>query len=312
MRPNVEYPQVVTCMLDMITASPRTAQLAVALQRIEEPRKGTLLVRHFATRDDLGNAFRVLHALKSIGGEVDRETYRYLMFACCKYSDIDLGLFAMEQMLFDNRPDFRSFKRLFDTCAAQVDKRLWMAYDVMMWFYPLKGFGQNALKTTGYITEVMKMIGMRESGRAGRGFVTLPNPRGEPYDPFVGMFEDDDPNYEVVEGQALERLRLIPEEFEDRNRMAQIVARNRQLLWTGQTDDGNHVAALEQSQWSEQALTAVIKAEQALEQEHIDKLAASRARRFAFDNEPVPSLSVALKAGWKRRMAERKSGKSYD
>jgi hypothetical protein len=132
--------------------SPRTEQLAAALDEIDEPRKGALLMRHFTMRDDLGNAFRVAHAMKSIGLEIDRETYRYLMFGCCKYSDVELGLFVMEQMLYDNRPDFRSFKRLFDVCAAQVDLRLWVAYDVMSWFYPLKGFTQNALKTTAFIT----------------------------------------------------------------------------------------------------------------------------------------------------------------
>jgi hypothetical protein len=301
MRPNVEYPEVVARMMDMIVSSPRTEQLAAALEEIDEPRKGALLMRHFTMRDDLGNAFRVAHALKSTGLEIDRETYRYLMFGCCKYSDVELGLFVMEQMLYDNRPDFRSFKRLFDVCAAQVDLRLWVAYDVMSWFYPIKGFTQNALKTTAFITEWAHVIRLGPSSRAGRGFVTLPNPRGEPYDPFVTMFEDDDPNYGELDGATKERLRLIPQEFEDRNHMAKIVARNRARQVRGEAADEDHVRALEASHWAVEGVRAVVKAELGSEEENMQKVAVQVAKKLEFDNASIPSLKLAIAKAWRER-----------
>lgn len=304
LRQETEYPDEVSRMVDMITSSARTEQLIASLSEIDLPRKGTLLVRHFATRDDLGNAFRVVHALKKLGEPVDREAYRYLMYACCKYEDIDLGLYVMEQMLYDNRPDFRSFKRLFDACASAVDLRLWVAHDVMMWFYPLKGFGQNSLKTTAYITELMKTIGMRASSRAGRGFVTLPNPRGEPFDPFASMFEDDDPNYpaELEAGDELARARrrLIAEEFQDRNRMAQIVARNRARA-EGRHDESQHLAVLEATNWSRQGVLAVIERTETEESENLAKMMRAREEAALLENRPTPSVKKALMAAWKNR-----------
>lgn len=276
-------------------------------------------MRHFATQDDIGNAFRVVHAMKSIGVTPDRETYRYLMFSCCKYADVELGLYAMENMLYDNRPDFRSFKRLFDTCASGVDLRLWVAYDVMRWFYPLEGFTSAALRTTAYITEMMKTLGMRQSSRAGRGFITLPNPRGDPPDPFVALFEDYDPNYpeEEEHAQAMEnafaieagkepplkaRLRLIPEEFEDKNNMAKIVARNRKRQLSGDDevalallDEGSSsLALLEKSGWSQEVLLQIISEERKVEMDHLLKLEAGLRQKAEFDARPPISLWKAI------------------
>ena len=207
----------------------------------------------------------------------------------------------MENMLYDGRPDFRSFKKLFDTCASSVDLRLWVAYDVMRWFYPLKGFGENALKTTAYMTEFMKTLGMRESSRAGRGFITLPNPRGEPFDPFAGMFEDNDPNYPQLEEGELERLRLVAEEFEDRNRMAEIVARNRRRAAGAPSDDGSHLVPLESSTWSVEAVQRVVESEKSSQAANMAKLAAGIARRLELDNMPAPSIKDAIKKKWSER-----------
>jgi hypothetical protein len=304
LRANVDYPVEVKSLVEMIKASPRTNLLVSSLGEIDVPRKGALLVRYFAIRDDLGNAFRVVHALKMLGEDVDRETYRYLMLGCCKYEDIDLGLFVMEQMLYDNRPDFRSFKRLFDACASAVDLRLWIAHDVMMWFYPLKGFGQNALRTTGYITELMKRLGLRQSSRAGRGFVTLPHYRGDPYDPFLGMFEEDDPNYEHLpqDSEAGARLKLISEEFQDRNRLAKIMARHRAVT-AGKDVDEHHLTVLEGSQWSRQALLTVIKEEEKEEQTNLGKMKKGIEEARELENQPIPSLKKSLSDAWKRKKA---------
>jgi len=321
MREGVDYPSVVRDMREIILASPSTERLAASLAQVQEERKGTLLVRHFATRDDLGNAFRTLHALRQIG-KADRETYRYLMYACCKYHDLDLGLYVMEHMLYDGTPDFRSFKRLFDALASAVDLRLWVAYDVLMWFYPMRGFPSNALRTTAYITELMKTLGMRDSARSGRGFVTLPNYRGEPVDVFAGMFEEDDPNYpellldappehsgeqhQLVGGHSqFDRLRLIPEEFEDRNNMAKIVARNRERE-SGEFNDEAHLVPLEQSQWSVESLTQIIRAEKQLEEEHLTLFLENAKKAEIEAQTPAPSLKDAVMEGWKRRMQDRK------
>jgi hypothetical protein len=311
-------------MLEIIQSSPSTLKLQDTLRQIDDERKGTLLVRHFATQDDLGNAFRVLHAMKAIGTAPDKETYRYLMYGCCKYHDLDLGLYVMENMLYDNTPDFKSFKRLFDACASAVDLRLWVAYDVMMWFYPLQGFGSNALKTTAYITEVMKTLGMRDSARAGRGFVTLPNYRGEPIDVFDGMFEDYDPNYPQLERRqqnmqisdggehgepdVYSRLRLVAEEFEDRNNLAKIVERNQKRRLKGDEDyeESVHLDLLESSEWSVEAVTTILKDERGLEKDHLKKLSQSLKEKAIEEAKPAPSIKTALANAWNRKKEERR------
>jgi hypothetical protein len=224
------------------------------------------------------------------------------MYACCKYEDINLGLFVMEQMLHDNRPDFRSFKRLFDACASAVDLRLWVAYDVMMWFYPLKGFGQNSLKTTAFITELMHTLGLRASSRAGRGFVTLPNPRGEPYDPFASMFEDDDPNYDLaLEGGEDAKLRrqLIAEEFEDRNRMKEIVARVK-ARERGVWNESGHLEGLEAGGWGREAVLALLSETERDETARLAMRTAQKEKEAQLEAAP----RMTIKEAW--RLARKK------
>ena len=334
-----EYPEVVRDMVALIAQSPATQQLAKSLGEMEQARGPALLVRHFAVRDDLGNAFRVLHAMKLAGITPDREAYRYLMHACCKYHDLDLVIYVMENMLHDQRPDFASFKRLFDACASAVDLRLWVAYDVMMWFYPLRGFPSNALKTTAYITEMMKTVGMHESARAGRGFVTLPNYRGEPADVFAGMFEESDPNYseplmleegseaedhqrsvplldlpvEDVNGEIAERwrLRLVAEEFQDRNRMKEIVARNRHRRDGAGGDvvaniDGGHLLSLERNNWSVQVLDETAREEREKEGAAVKLLAANLVQQAQEEARPRKSIREAFKSAWAERKRDAK------
>lgn len=306
LRPGVAYPAEVARLVELVGQSPVAVRLAASLQRLDAPRKGALLVRRFALNDDLGNAFLAVHALKLAGVPVEREAYRHLMFACCKYADVDLGLFAMELMLADGRPDFASFKRLFDVCASQVDLRLWVAYDVLRYWYPLRGFPERALATTAYITELMDTLGLGPSKRAGRGFITLPNPRGEPFDPFRGLFDADDPNWPELDDGALERLQLIPLEYEDRNNMARIVARQRRRREDGAEDEGQHLAVLDAAGWSDAALANVVEAERTSEAANLEKVRVQLEIRREFDSRPTPSLGAALLQKWREKQAERK------
>ncbi len=136
--------------------------------------------------------------------------------------------------------------------------------------------------------------------------MTLPNPRGEPYDPFVGMFEDDDPNYNMDalgEGEraaAAARLRLIPEEFQDRNRMVKIVERNRARL-TGTFDESGHLALLEASQWSKEAVLSVIESAEEEEKRNLEKMRHAQEEAIQVANRPTPSVKKALLQAWKSR-----------
>lgn len=298
LKDGVEYPLLISEMVNSIRGSAVTEQLKSSLLELShDKRTSNLLVRHFSTNDDLGNAFRVLHAMKELGIPRERETYRYLMFGCCKYSDIELGLFVMENMLNDRVPDFRSFKKLFDTCAVNVDLRLWVAYDVMSWFYGLRGAPSAALKTTAYITEFMKTLGMRPSERAGRGYITLPHHRGDPEDVFEGMFEEDDPNYPedhvfgIVEGEVtrLDVLSLIPEEFEDKNRLKQIVAANRRTEeQKAAFEEERELIMIDTAKWSVQSIVKTTSKERELEVDHIQKLKESRKKMMEERARPLP------------------------
>lgn len=265
------------------------------------------MARHFAINDDLGNAFRVLHCLIALDAPRDRELYRYLMYACCKYHDTDLALFTLENMLLDRKPDFASFKRLFDACAAGVDLRLWVSYDAMMYFYPLRGTGSAALRTTGYITEFMKSLGMQESARAGRGFVTLPNHRGNMTDVFKGLFEEEDPNYPDESPQdaaRIERLELIPEEFEDKNRMKQIVSRFKAREENGGEEVLTGLSVLDQKGLTVDVVRATVVNERKAEMDGIEKMKRTKAILAELD-KPV-SLTKAISEFLIRRKATKK------
>jgi hypothetical protein len=115
------------------------------------------------------------------------------------------------------------------------------------------------------------------------------------------MFEDDDPNYGELDGATKERLRLIPQEFEDRNQMAKIVARHRARESRGEAADEDHVRALEASHWAVEGVRAVVKAEMGSEQENMQKVAVQVAKKLEFDNAPTPSLRAAIANAWRAR-----------
>ena len=296
--------------------SPVTEELKHSLAQLSnDKRASNLLIRHFAIQDDLANAFRVLHVMKELGIPRDRETYRYLMFGCCKYYDAELAMFVLENMLIDRKPDFKSFKRFFDVCAANSDLRFWVVYDVMMWFYPLKGAPSAALKTTGLMSEFLKTLGMKASERAGRGYVTLPHHRGEPLDVWEGMFEDEDPNYpdqqvEAVEGSEPclhDRLMLAVEEFQDRHRLKQIVAANRRSEEQKNADEHEKsLTMVDPSCWTLEKVSKTITVERGLEVERIDKLKESKRKLLEERAKPLPRLWPLIVDNFQKRTRRRR------
>lgn len=253
--------------------------------------------------------------MKELGIPRDRETYRYLMFGCCKYSDVELAIYVMENMLEEGKPDFKSFKRLFDVCAANVDRRLWVAYDVMMWFYPLKGMPSAALRTTCYLTEYMSMLGLRASERAGRGYITLPHHRGDPEDVFAGMFEEDDPNYPdedmyITEGEEpnrSDRLMLVAEEFQDRHRLREIVAKSRRTEEQVRADEQEQQLVLvDKSKWSVEVITETITKERELEVDRIQRLKESKKKMMEEMAKPLPRFGVIMREIFQKKRTNKK------
>jgi len=168
--------------------------------------------------------------------------------------------------------------------------------------------------------------------RSGRGFVTLPHYRGEPIDVFAGMFEGCDPHYDTAPAVALGegsndsghdgvgalplletpvlddngevterwRLRLVSEEFEDRNRLQEIVERQRKRR-QGVDEDGEHLAVFEQHDWSVAIVQDTIQMEKAKEAEAARTLAKNLMEQAREEARPRKSIVQATKDAWQRR-----------
>ena len=201
-----------------------------------ERRNCDILMRFLCKQDKLEDAFALLNIMKEKGVPRGRETYRPLMLGCCKYEDNDFALLVLELMIHDGVTDWISFKRVFDSLGASVDRRIWNAYDVIKYFLPVNRYGLASMRLTGYITEFMDDLNLGASKRAGRGFITLPNPISirRPLFEWSKLFLPD-PVYDIDEEGRLvelldeeeERLRMICDDFEDINNLEEIIQKVR-------------------------------------------------------------------------------------
>ena len=178
---DTEYPEEITGMLDRITTHPTLlAALDVCLHVDPTPRHVATVMRAFARADELEAAFAWLHVASIRGVPVTRGTMRSLAFAASRYGDIELALFSIECALQRRVVDVPSLKRVFDACTEQVDLRGWTVYDALVATTPTLSWVARAnLQTSMYVTQIMRALGMQKSKRSGRGYITLPNPRGE-------------------------------------------------------------------------------------------------------------------------------------
>ena len=110
----------------------------------------------------------------------ERKFYRSLMFACCKYDDLEWGKYVLENMFHDHFIDVPSMVRLFDSHTACADRRAWHLLDIVLLCAPgLSSFARGNLVTAAVLTAMASTFNLGRSTRARRGFITLPNPRGE-------------------------------------------------------------------------------------------------------------------------------------
>jgi len=144
-----------------------------------------VLVRELARRDKVEMMFALLHVMRQHGVPRDRVFYRSLMFACCKYDDLEVGIYALEQMFHDGVVDVPSMVRLFDSHTANCNRRAWHILDVILLTSPgINKLARWNLVTAAVLTAAASAVKLGRSKRARRGFVTLPNTRGEHANPW--------------------------------------------------------------------------------------------------------------------------------
>lgn len=144
-----------------------------------------VLVRELARRDKIEMMFALLHVMRQHGVPRDRVFYRSLMFACCKYDDLEVGIYALEQMFHDGIVDVPSMVRLFDSHTANCSRRAWHILDVILLTSPgINKLARWNLVTAAVLTAAASTVKLGRSKRARRGFITLPNTRGEHANPW--------------------------------------------------------------------------------------------------------------------------------
>lgn len=149
------------------------------------PATARVLVRELARRDKVELMFTLLHVMRQRHVPRDRLFYRSLMFACCKFDDLEWGLFALEQQFHDGLVDLPSMVRLFDSHTANCNRRAWHVLDVILLCAPgLNRLARWNLVTAALLTAAADAVKLGRSLRARRGFITLPNPRGEHANPW--------------------------------------------------------------------------------------------------------------------------------
>lgn len=184
-----EYPETVLALHRAATSDVTLLHMVEALlfARGADQAAATsrILVRELARRDKVELMFALLHVMRQRGVPRDRLLYRSLMFACCKYDDLDWGLYALEQQFHDGFVDVPSMVRLFDSHTANANRRAWHVLDVILLCAPgINKLARWNLATAAMLTAMAHSLKLGRSVRARRGFVTLPNPRGEHANPW--------------------------------------------------------------------------------------------------------------------------------
>jgi hypothetical protein len=184
-----DYPEAVLALHRAATSDVTLLHMVEALlfARGVDAAEGTarILVRELARRDKVELMFALLHVMRQRGVPRDRLLYRSLMFACCKYDDLDWGLYALEQQFHDGLVDVPSMVRLFDSHTANANRRAWHVLDVILLCAPgINKLARWNLATAAVLTAAAHALKLGRSVRARRGFVTLPNPRGEHANPW--------------------------------------------------------------------------------------------------------------------------------
>lgn len=186
---DVEYPDSVLEMHRAATADVlrlhfvHNALFVRGVERAGET--ADILVREFARRDRVSLMFTLLHLMRQHDVPRSAVFYRSLMFACCKYDDLEWGLFVLENMAHDQHRDVAATVRLFDSFTACADRRAWHVLDVLCAVAPgLHRLARYNLLTAAVLTAMAATFRLGRSTRAKRGFITLPNNRGEHANPW--------------------------------------------------------------------------------------------------------------------------------